>query len=177
VTGHDPSGKSVFVSDGPAPHGASLSGVPRFRIDEVWSVVGIPGLPARHDDPTLSAHPFFPAPGGTGFCVVTFPPASDLTEAAGRGVDLAAAEQEFYGQFPGLAEAMESAEPGMHTSQTVDYGIVLSGEVWLELDDGAKSLLRAGDCVIQNGTRHAWRNLGAQPCVMAFVIVGADKNA
>ena len=74
VTGRDASGKSVFVSDGEPPHGVALRGVPRFRIDEVWSVVGVPTLPPASGEPTTQRHPFFPTPGGTGFVVVTFPP-------------------------------------------------------------------------------------------------------
>jgi len=53
---------------------------------------------------------------------------------------------------------------------------VLSGEVWLELDDGAEVHLRPGDCVIQNGTRHAWRNRSTEPCVIAVALVGAVRT-
>ena len=76
----------------------------------------------------------------------------------------------------GDAGTMEPDAPGMHTSQTIDYGVVVRGEVWLELDDGAKRLLKPGDCVIQNGTRHAWHNTSSEECVMAFVVVGANKR-
>ena len=175
VTGHDTSGKSVFVSDGEPPHGVALRGVPRFRIDEVWSVVGVPTLPPASGEPTTQRHPFFPAPGGTGFVVVTFPPESDVTRTAESGVDIAAAQNEFYEAFPGLAGTMEPDAPGMHTSQTVDYGVVIRGEVWLELDDGAKRLLKPGDCVIQNGTRHAWHNRSSEPCTLLVAILGAAE--
>lgn len=176
VTGYDPSGKSIFVSEGAVSRGAALKGVPRFRIDEVWAVPGIPELPARHDDPTLRPHAFFPAAGGTEFCVVTFPPDSEVARAAESGVDLEAAQREFYAQFPGLSDSMEAGAPGMHTTRTVDYGVVISGEIWLELDDGVQAHLKAGDCVVQNGTRHAWKNLGDRECIMAFVIVGAHSK-
>jgi quercetin dioxygenase-like cupin family protein len=72
---------------------------------------------------------------------------------------------------------MEPDHPGMHTTQTVDIGIVQSGQVWLEVDDGNEVQLRAGDYVIQNGTRHAWRNRTDEPCVMTFVIIGATNRA
>ncbi len=176
VTGHDASGKSVFVSDAVAPRGVAMEGVPRFRIDEAWCTPGTPSLPAAREDPTTKPHAFFPAAGGTGFCFVTFPPAADLTAAAEKGVDLEAATRAFYAQFPRLADSMEAETPRMHTTQTVDYGVVVAGEICLELDDGAKNVLRAGDCVIQNGTRHAWHNLSDRPCVMAFVIVGAERS-
>ena len=175
VTGRDSSGKSIFVSEGAPPRGVAMSGIPRFRIDEVWALPGVPELPPPAEDPTLTPHGFFPAPGGSEFCVVTFPPASDVTRAAESGVDLEAAERKFYASFPGMADSMEKDAPGMHTTRSVDYGVVLSGEIWLELDDGAKVHLTPGDCVVQNGTRHAWRNLADRECVMAFVVVGARR--
>ena len=63
----------------------------------------------------------------------------------------------------------------MHTTPTVDYGVVLDGEVWLELDDGKTVHLKEHDVVVQNGTRHAWRNKGTKPATMAFVLIGANS--
>jgi len=71
---------------------------------------------------------------------------------------------------------LEPDHPGMHTTDTVDYDVVLSGEVWLELDDGAEVHLKPGDCVVQNGTRHAWHNKTDQPCTLAVVLVGARRT-
>jgi len=70
---------------------------------------------------------------------------------------------------------MEPDNPGMHTTDTVDFDYIISGEVWLELDDGQQVHLQAGDCVIQNGARHAWRNKSSEPCVVAVAIVGARR--
>ena len=64
---------------------------------------------------------------------------------------------------------------GMHTTDTVDYEFVISGEVVLELDDGAEVTLRPGDTVVQNGTRHAWRNRTSEPAVLVVVLVGAKR--
>jgi quercetin dioxygenase-like cupin family protein len=61
----------------------------------------------------------------------------------------------------------------MHTTATIDFEVVLEGEVWLELDNGAVAHLRAGDTVVQNGTRHAWHNRGTLPARLAVFIVGA----
>ena len=72
---------------------------------------------------------------------------------------------------PGLAETFEP--DGMHCTATVDYGIVLDGELWLELDDGRAELLTQHDIVVQNGTRHAWRNKSNRPATIAFVLIGA----
>src|SRR2546426_6933651 len=65
----------------------------------------------------------------------------------------------------------------MHTTDSVDYGIVISGQMTLVLDDQRIVDLKPGDCVIQNGTRHAWWNRGRRPCVMAIVLVGADRKS
>jgi len=70
---------------------------------------------------------------------------------------------------------MESAQDGMHRTPSVDLICVLSGEIWLELDS-EEVLLREGDCVIQNGTRHAWRNTSDSPCTMAVVLVGVGAR-
>lgn len=71
----------------------------------------------------------------------------------------------------------EPLEPdGMHTTPTVDYGLVLQDEIVLELDDGQCTQLSAGDIVIQNGTRHAWRNRSDKPVTMAFVLIGTNRD-
>jgi quercetin dioxygenase-like cupin family protein len=71
---------------------------------------------------------------------------------------------------------MEADHPGMHTTDTIDFIYVVSGEVWLELDDGQEVHLRPGDTVVQNGTRHAWHNRGSDPCQMVGVLVGAHRK-
>ena len=71
---------------------------------------------------------------------------------------------------------MEPDNPGMHTSDTVDFVYIISGEIWLELDDGAEVRVGAGDCVVQNGTRHAWRNKSAEPCIAAAALIAAVRN-
>ena len=73
-------------------------------------------------------------------------------------------------EFPGHSETQ------MHTTDSVDYATILSGEIWLILDDGAEVQLTPGDCIVQNGTRHAWRNQRSEPCVMAGVTVGAKRQ-
>ena len=73
----------------------------------------------------------------------------------------------FEQRLPGMADISEPDDPGMHTTDTVDFDFVVSGEVYLELDDGAEVLLKPGDCVVQNGTRHRWNNRSNEPCVIA----------
>ena len=77
--------------------------------------------------------------------------------------------------MPGAAGHYDPDRPGMHTTQSVDIGVVLDGQLVLELDDG-EVLLGPGDVIVQNGTRHAWRNRSDRNCTMAFVMIGADDS-
>ena len=77
--------------------------------------------------------------------------------------------------LPGLMAYVEPDNPGMHTTDTIDFEVVLSGEVILELDDGAEKVLRPGDTVVQNGTRHRWTNHGSVPAVVAVLLIGARR--
>ena len=75
----------------------------------------------------------------------------------------------------GAGHAMDldaSRHPGMHKTATVDYAIVLSGEIWALMDEG-ETLLRSGDVLVQRGTNHAWSNRGAVPCLVALILVSA----
>jgi quercetin dioxygenase-like cupin family protein len=92
------------------------------------------------------------------------------------GLDEAAALARLERLMPGAMAAMEPGAPGMHVTDSIDYVLVVSGEVTLELDDGEQAVLRAGDAVIQNGTRHAWRNHGTGPCTIVGVAIGADRT-
>jgi mannose-6-phosphate isomerase-like protein (cupin superfamily) len=165
VTGHDPSGRSVVVSDGPPPRTLSADEVPGLETFIVWASDAPLTVPHADGDPTPMLEAFFPGPGGTRFLVVVHPPGSGVTSAPLRTEDGRA----------GLSVAMTSDESMMHATDTVDYGVVLSGRMWMELDDGAEVAMGPGDCVVQNGTWHGWRNRGDEPCVMAFVVVGAER--
>ena len=74
-----------------------------------------------------------------------------------------------------MAAHQEPDAPGMHTTDSIDFDYVISGEVWLELDDGEEVHLRAGDTVVQNGTRHAWRNKRSVPCSIVVCFIGARR--
>src|SRR5207248_3777813 len=175
VTGHS-GGKSVFLSDGPPPRVVTFGEIADLEFNEIWATEVVPALPAGSADPTASAASFAPPPGGTRFRIVQFPPDVLLAESLlipGGAEAFAEEEQE---KLPGFVEAMEPGDPGMHTTDTIDYAVVLSGEITLELDDGATVHLRPGDCVVQQGTRHAWRNHTSQPCTIAFILVGAERR-
>ncbi|WP_328608396.1 cupin domain-containing protein [Amycolatopsis sp. NBC_00345] len=91
------------------------------------------------------------------------------------GLDRAAALAELERLMPGAMAAVEAGAPGMHRTDSLDYVLVVSGEVTLELDGGERTVLRAGDVVVQNGTRHAWHNHGTGPCTIVGVAIGADR--
>jgi mannose-6-phosphate isomerase-like protein (cupin superfamily) len=169
VTGHA-DGRSVFVDEGDIED-ITLGLMPGLVFRMLWDTPEQPTVP--NTAPVDTASEWFPQPGGVRVAQVVFPGAS-----AGGGVppdDLESAAAEFEAKLPGLLGAMEPDDPGMHTSDTVDVGIVMSGELWLELDDGAERHLTAGDVVIQNGTRHRWQNRSSEPCLMTFVLVGAHR--
>ena len=81
------------------------------------------------------------------------PPESPQS-AASQVTNVEAGLAELEARLPGAGLYFEPDNPGMHTTPTIDFEVVLDGEVWLELDDGAEVLLRPGDTVVQNGTRH-----------------------
>ena len=113
-----------------------------------------------------------PAPGETRFILLTLPPDSVFADPTFDG---AAAGAEAMQHSPGIAELFESDNPGMHTTPTVDYDLVLDGEVWLELSDGKEVRLTAGDLVVQHGARHAWRNKSKSGAIVAAILIGARQ--
>jgi mannose-6-phosphate isomerase-like protein (cupin superfamily) len=101
---------------------------------------------------------------------VTFPPGSVFADPS---FDAEAVQEEALVRLRGLADHFEKADPGMHKTNTFDYAVVYDGEMWLELDNGETLHLSRGDVVVQNGTRHAWRNKGNEPVTMLFFLNGA----
>ncbi|MCF7550770.1 cupin domain-containing protein [Pseudonocardia sp. WMMC193] len=174
VTGRDAKNKSVFTSSGPAEV-VDLGGL---GVMNLWGT-GDGGAQVDSDPAERPEFfPFFPPSSGHGtrLVAVHFAP-----EAAGGGDEpspgeAAAAAEEMERLQPGLASAFEPDAPGMHTTDTVDYGICVRGEVWLELDDGAEERITPGTVVVQRGTRHAWRNRSSEPATVVYVLVGARRD-
>jgi mannose-6-phosphate isomerase-like protein (cupin superfamily) len=167
VTGLSESGKAVIVSDGEPPVSRRRVHVPGFAL--MWRTDVAPRPSAEASGQPRS---WVPGPGETIAMTVTFPPDGVYTDPA---FDAAAARAEQLREIPGLAELFEADKPGMHTTPTVDYAVVLEGEIVLDLDAGETARLRPGDAVVQNGTRHAWRNPGASPATLFVVLVGAGE--
>jgi mannose-6-phosphate isomerase-like protein (cupin superfamily) len=168
VTGHDAEGKAVFVSDSPVePITTPLN--PGLAFHQLWNGDEAPHFPDDGAQPQTST--YFPKIGGFRFGFFTIPPGEP--PRLGPDVDVGAALAALDDALPGLFAHNEPDEPGMHTTATIDFEVVLSGEVVLELDDGAQVHLRPGDTVVQNGTRHRWSNPGDVPATLAVFLTGA----
>ena len=165
VTGHDAQGRSVILMDGESPHSFVAEKSGGLRLTELWETASSPADNSGGADAAEHERRIEPRGGGTVFRVIEYPPDS---------VRLKTIEPEAY--FSGVgaqaADAAHRRHPGMHKTDTVDYVIVLSGEIVAVMDEG-EVLLRAGDCLVQRGTRHAWSNRTQEPCVIAFVLVAA----
>jgi mannose-6-phosphate isomerase-like protein (cupin superfamily) len=172
VTGRDAHGKSVIVSD----EKTSPITVDAIRGSEFYMVWGtddgIHTLGSQAEEPKV--FPFFPGPGGTRFLLIRFPPQSSTAAPAGDPGRLALMIED---KLPGMVSAFEPDHPGMHTTDSIDYGLCVEGEMYLELDDGRTVHLTPGTCVVQRGTRHAWHNRGSKPALMMYVLVGANRDA
>ncbi|MFI5842405.1 cupin domain-containing protein [Catenuloplanes sp. NPDC051500] len=166
ATGHDANGKAAFASDVELEHDGG--GGP---IHQIWGAdYKLVHLPDDGAEPVCEDE-YFPKPGGFRFVMVTLAPngADPLPEPApGTFTPRRQIRYGFDGNFP--------EGGGMHKSASIDLMVVLSGELTLELDDGARKTLKAGETIVQNGTKHRWINDGDVPAVCAAVIIGVDHD-
>ena len=171
VTGHGAAGKAVVASD-EVVEPITIPILPGMEFFRMWGADEAPRFPG---DGSVPPNPqYFPGVGGFRFGLFTVPPDSTAMPA---DLDVEEALTQLEQQLPGLAGHMEPDHPGMHTTATVDYEFIVSGRVVLELDDGATVELGPGDTVVQNGTRHVWRNPYDEPCVIVVALVGAHHDA
>lgn len=166
VTGHDDNGKAIVVTDGPAPFLHRSPNRPGFWSNDIWRTSESPArIRAQPQEPTLGPRRQLPQPRGSVLRINHIPPESGKLDA-----DAIAREFAALGNSAASTDAHAARHPMMHRTQTVDYAIVLSGEIYLVLDD-SEVLVRAGEVVVQCGTNHAWSNRSSQPCVLAFVLL------
>ena len=159
VTGHNAKGRAVFVRD------EQVDGMPIPGLGELallWNA----NEPAIYPNPgnNPAAPGIFPPIGGVRFLVGTYLP---------NGVVAPAPTPEMHledGDGPG------GANDGFHRTDTTDFGIVISGHIAVQLDDGAEEVLSPGDVLIENGTRHRFRVVGDVPAVMASFLIGAQRR-
>ena len=166
VTGHNAEGRSVILTDAQSPHTLELDDMPGLALINLWVTDGAPASNAGAADAAARPVVLEPPDRGTIFRVVDFPPDKEMAGKVDRAKAFAAM---------GAHRAMDQSaarHPGMHKTSSVDYALVLDGEIWALMDEG-ETLLRAGDCLIQRGTNHAWSNRTDRPCRVAFVLVSA----
>ena len=154
VTGHDAAGRAVIASD------EKIVGTPIAGLGELaflWSADAPATYPNAGNNP--AAPGIFPSVGGVRFVIATYAP--ELNVVAPEPTPEMHRE--------------DGDKPGMHRTDTTDFGVVLSGKLVVEVDDGTEVLLSPGDVVVQNGTRHRWRVVGDVPATLAVCIIGAHR--
>jgi mannose-6-phosphate isomerase-like protein (cupin superfamily) len=165
VTGHRADGRSTVLMDGPAPNVRQRQAGNASTL--LWVTDESPALPAAADRAAREiAVP--PPPHGTIFRLAEFPPG-----VGGEVRDNEAVLRDF-GIGPDVARGHAPRHPAIHRTRSIDYIVVLEGEIDLLLDDGDVRL-KAGDVVVQQGTNHAWINRGAVTCRIAMVFVDARE--
>jgi len=171
VTGHDSRGKAVIASQGPLPTVAEIAAIPGTVFHEVWSTSASPAPVNDGADPTLGPLVLPPPKAGTRIRFVDIPP--DTPEFLANGAARMKAAFAQIGDEAASTVQADSPHPLMHRTESVDYGIVIEGELTLVLDTGEVELKR-GDVVVQRGTNHAWANRSGKPCRMLFILVDGE---
>jgi len=168
VTGHDAQGNAVITSNGPLPVVAEIKAIPGTVFHEVWATTGAPVRVDNGPDPTTGPLTLPPPALGTRFRFVDIPP--DSEELFSRSAEQLRAGFSEIGDMAASTADRGAPHPLMHRTQSVDYGVVMEGEITLVVDQGEVQL-RAGSVVVQRGTNHAWANRSGKPCRMLFVLV------
>jgi hypothetical protein len=170
VSGRDRDGQSVVLANEPVEV-TTTAVFPGLEFFLVWGTKnGFATLSGTEEVPLL--RPFFPGPGGTRLLFARYAPESSTPEPIGEGAQLRAEAAE---KLPGLADVIEPDQGGMHTTDTIDYGVCLEGELFLKLDDD-EVLITPGTVVVQLGARHAWHNHSDHAALMCFVALGAERD-
>lgn len=172
VTGHSPDGAAIVVEDR-HPDAVNVQALPGADFYLMWGTPdGVPRVGEPDAAPVV--RPYFPGVGGSRVIFLRW--AAHSSEPEPEPVpDAQALAGEVAQKLPGLLDPFEDGGDGRHTTDTVDYAICLEGELSLELDNGAQVTLTPGTCVVQLGTRHAWKNRSDRPALMCYVQLGAVR--
>lgn len=176
VTGHDGEGRAIIQEDGAVPRIQRIGGPTGPIFYEVWNTRATPApIDATSGEPHEEGIMLAPPKNGTRIRVLDIPPD-----------DPALAEvtpEEARKHFEEIGAADASSHSGastrhahMHRTETIDYGIVLEGEIVLIMDEGEVTA-RAGDIVVQRGTNHGWANRTDSNCRIAFVLIDGEFDA
>jgi mannose-6-phosphate isomerase-like protein (cupin superfamily) len=168
VTGHAADGRAVVASNGPLPTVVEIAAIPGTVFHEVWETRATPAPVDNGDDPSTGPLKLPPPKQGTRLRFVDIPP--DTTEYLAHGASKMKDAFTQIGDEQASTVRADSPHPLMHRTESVDYGIVIEGEMTLVLDEG-EVLLKPGSVVIQRGTNHAWANRSDKPCRMLFVLI------
>lgn len=161
VTGHDAAGRSIVTEDGPPARRYDDLGEPGLVFHEIWHTAQTPAAIERAGgDPAEPGLALAPPPGGTRIRVLDIPVEQD-------GADFDAVFANIGGSAAHIAS---DRHPSFHRTRSIDYGIVLDGEITLLLDAG-ETVVRAGEIVVQRGTNHGWVNRGTKPCRIVFILI------
>ncbi len=173
VTGLNSRGKSILVADGPAECIARpLSSVPELALINLWSTQESPTEISFQHDAATKVTGLLPSAGGSIFRMVDFPPESTYLNQ----VSSTLREEAFANmKAEDCADHDQHAHPFMHRTSTVDYVLVLEGEIYLVLDQ-SEHLMQAGDVAVQCATNHAWSNRSNKNCRMAFILLDAKEE-
>jgi len=176
VTGHDAAGKSVVISDGLTPTLKTNPLRPGHKSTEVWRTSATPApIAAQEPDPTFPGPgTIHPVPRGTVIRVAEWAPESD--EIRNLSPEQAREIFKAMGNENASMHGRGGRHPIMHRTETVDYAVILEGELTLILDD-EDVVLRTGDVVIQRGTSHSWANRSDRPCRILFVLIDGEFDA
>jgi hypothetical protein len=173
VTGHDREGRAIIQQDGPVPRVQRIGGPHGPLFYEIWNTRATPALIDRASgEPAEEGIQLAPPKGGTRLRILDIPP-DDASFAS-------LTPEQIHAHFAEVAAADAPAHAGaasrhafMHRTQTIDYGIVLEGELTLIMDVG-ETVVRAGDIVIQRGTSHGWANRSNRHCRIAFILIDGE---
>lgn len=165
VAGLDDKGKSIIEEDSPTPHVAYLNKSGSCALAEIWRSSAAPS-PAQAADLLRTPYVLMPPAGGSVLRFLRFPPEAEMGGLTEPPIDTSGAT---------YAGPDNPIHPAMHKTKTIDYAIVISGEIWAILENG-ETLMRAGDVMIQRATWHAWANRSDAPCIVAFVLIDAEDG-
>jgi mannose-6-phosphate isomerase-like protein (cupin superfamily) len=169
VTGHDEKGRAIVISDGPAPSvHVNKNERDWFSVD-IWRTHETPArIVAKPSEPTAGPRRQMPTNNGSVLRINSFPPESDAVRTMTPADSLRVFEG--LGNPKAATHGKGGRHPMMHRTESIDYALILSGEITMLLDD-EEVLLKAGDVVVQCGTNHAWSNRSKAPCLVAFVLI------
>jgi naringenin degradation protein FdeH len=168
VTGHNAAGRSAFILDGTSPH-VFQRNVGSAVVTELWETTVSPADNGGSEDAIKRGFRLQPPKGGSVFRIIEYPP--DRERLAALRAEMAAPD-DGSGRVA-AADRGSARHPGFHKTSSIDYAIVLSGEIYALMDEG-EVLLKTGDVLIQRGTNHAWSNRTDEPCYVAFVLIDAE---